>query len=67
MPTLTSNKYLMKWTQLADLPAPMFSAYSVVQDKKVYVAGGDSPVAIDDAKHQVYVYDINTDQWGQLP
>ena len=25
----------------------------------------DSPV--EDAKHQVYVYDINTEQWGQLP
>ena len=22
---------------------------------------------VDDAKHQVYVYNINTDQWGQLP
>ena len=54
----------MKWTQLADLPAPMYRAYAAVQDKKVYVAGGDSP--IDDALHQVYVYDINTDQWGQL-
>ena len=55
----------MKWTQLADLPAPMFAAYSVVQGNKVYIAGGYSPV--DDALHQVYVYDINTDQWGQLP
>ena len=25
----------------------------------------DSPV--EDAKHRVYVYDINTEQWGQLP
>ena len=65
MPTLTSGRYHIKWTQLADLPAPMFSAYTAVQDEKVYVAGGDSPV--DDAFHQVYVYDINTDQWGQLP
>ena len=36
-----------------------------VQDKKVYVTGGDSPV--EDVYHQVYVFDINTDQWGQLP
>jgi len=49
------------------MPTLTSNTYSVVQDKKVYVAGGDSPVAIDDAKHQVYVYDINTDQWGQLP
>ena len=30
-----------------------------------YVSGGHSPVV--NAKHQVYVYDSNTDQWGQLP
>jgi len=43
----------------------MYHPYVTVQDKKVYVAGGNSPV--DDAEHQVYVYDINTDHWGQLP
>ena len=32
--------------------------------RSTYVTG-DSPV--DDARHQVYVYNINTDQWGQLP
>ena len=65
MPTLTSGKYHIKCTQLADLPVPLYGAYAAVQDKKVYVAGGDTPV--EDAYHQVYVYDINTDQWGQLP
>ena len=65
MPALTSGRYHIKWTRLADLPAPFFSAYVVVQDKKVYVTGGDSP--IEDAMQQMYVYDINTDQWGQLP
>ncbi|XP_065908853.1 uncharacterized protein [Dysidea avara] len=65
MPALTSGRYHIKWTQLANLPAPMYYAYVTVQDKKVYVAGGNSPV--DDAEHQVYVYDINTDQWDQLP
>ena len=50
---------------MADLPAPLYHAYVAVQDKKVYVTGGNSP--IEDAIHQVYVYDINTDQWGQLP
>ena len=54
----------MKWTQLADLPAPLFDAYITVQCHKVYVIGS-SPDA--SAKHQVYVYDINTDQWDQLP
>ena len=65
MPTLTSGRYHIKWTQLADLPAPLNSAYAAVHDKKVYIAGGESPV--EDAVYQVYVYDINTDQWGQLP
>ena len=65
MPALTSGRYHIKWTQLADLPAPCCAAYVAVQDKKVYVTGGYGP--IEDAKHQVYVYDINTDQWGQLP
>ncbi|XP_065908240.1 uncharacterized protein [Dysidea avara] len=65
MPALTSGRYHIKWTQLANLPAQMCRAYVTVQDKKVYVAGGFSPV--DDAKHQVYVYDINTDHWDELP
>ena len=50
---------------MADLPVPLHDACVAVQDKKVYVTGGNSP--IEDAIHQVYVYDINTDQWGQLP
>jgi len=33
-------------------------AYVTVQDKKVYVAGGVSPVG--DAKHQVYIYDVRS-------
>ena len=65
MPALTSGRYHIKWTQLADLPVPLYDAYAAVQDKKVYTVGGGSPV--EDAEHQVYVYDINTDQWGQLP
>ena len=64
MPALTSGRYHIKWTQLADLPVPLFGACVAVQHHKIYVTG-DSPV--EDAKHQVYVYDINTDQWGQLP
>ena len=65
MPALTSGNYHLKWTQLANLPAPISGSCVTVQDKKVYVSGGDSPV--NDAKHQVYVYDINTDHWDQLP
>ena len=65
MPALTSGRYHIKWTQLADLPVPLFASYVAVQHHKIYAAGGDSPV--EDAPHQVYVYNINTDQWGQLP
>ena len=64
MPALTSGRYHIKWTQLADLPVQLFAAYVAIQQHKIYVTG-DSPV--EDAIHQVYVYDINTDQWGQLP
>ena len=65
MPALTSGRYHIKWTQLADLPVPLYGAYVAVQDKKVYTVAVDSLNA--GTKHQVYVYDINTDQWGQLP
>ena len=65
MPALTSGRYHIKWTQLANLPAPIYQARVTVQDKKVYVAGGNGPV--DDVIHQVYVYHVNTDHWDQLP
>ena len=65
MPALTSGRFHIKWTQLADLPIPLCDAYAAVQHHKIYVAGCDSPV--EDAAHHVYIYDINTDQWGQLP
>ena len=65
MPALTSGRYHIKCTQLADLPVPLYAAYVAVRHHKIYVTGCDSPV--EDAYHQVYVYDINTDQWGQLP
>ena len=65
MPALTSGRYHIKWTQLADLPAPLYGAYVTVQHHKIYVTGCGSQV--EDDYHQVYVYNINTDQWGQLP
>ena len=64
LPTVTSGRYHIKWTQLAALPAPLYCTYAIVQHHKIYVTA-QSPV--EDAIHQVYVYDINTDQWGQLP
>ena len=64
MPALTSGRYHIKWTRLADLPVPLYDVYVAVQHHKIYVTGA-SPV--EDAKHQVYIYNIATDQWGQLP
>ncbi|XP_065907606.1 uncharacterized protein [Dysidea avara] len=64
-PTLTSERYFVKWTKLNSFPSPVYGAHVIVQDKKVYVAGGDGPVY--NAIHQVYVYDINTDRWDRFP
>jgi len=52
----------MKWTQLT---APIFDAYVTIHGKKIFVAGGASPVAV--AQHEIYIYDINTNQWDWLP
>jgi len=50
---------------LADLPVPLYFAYVAVKDQTIYVAGHSSPV--DEALKQVYVYDITSDHWSQLP
>ena len=55
----TSSKYHIKLTQLADLPDAMYGAYIAVQDRKIYVSGGISPV--EDAQHQVFVYETDND------
>ena len=47
-----------------DLPVALYDVRSAVQHHKIYVTGC-SPV--EDAKHKVYVYDADIDQWGQLP
>ena len=65
MPTLTNGRYHIKWTQLADLPVPLCGPHVAIQYYKIYVTGGNS--SVDDAEYQVYMYNINTDQWGQLP
>ena len=64
MPALASGKCHIKWTQLADLPVPLFDAYVAVQFHKIYLTGYGP---VEDDRHQVYVYNINDDQWGQLP
>ena len=40
MPALISGRYHVKWTQLADLPAPLYDPYVAVQHHKIYVTGG---------------------------
>ena len=50
---------------MADLPVPLCDAFVAVQHHEIYVTAGYSPV--EDAKHQTYLYNINTDQWSQLP
>ena len=65
MPALTSGRCHIKWTQLVDFLLPLYGAYSAVQHHKIYVTGGDS--SIDTALNQEYVYNIDTNQWGQLP
>ena len=65
MPALTSSRYHIKWTQLAGLPVPLYDACVAVQCHKVYVTSDSSPIQL--TKFQVYVYDINFNQWDQLP
>jgi len=65
LPALTSGRYDVDWAELANIPAPMYDPYVTIQDKKIYVTGGTSPE--DSAFDQVYIYDINTDQWDQIP
>ena len=67
MPALTSGRYHIKWTQLADLPVPLCAARIAVQHHKIYVTGAIIPVDHEYALHQVFVYNTNTDKWGQLP
>ena len=50
---------------MADLPVPLYGVHVAVHQHKIFVTGHNSPVK--DAKRQVYVYNINTDHWGQLP
>ena len=61
---LTSGRYHIKWTRLADLPVPLHDAYVALKYHRLFVTGESSD---KDAFHQVYVYDTVTDQWGQLP
>ena len=60
-----SGRYHIKWTRLADIPAPVNATYVTVQDKHVYVCGGDS--SDYNGIYQVYVYEIDKDHWDQLP
>ena len=43
----------------------MYRANVTVQDRKIYVTGGVSTNV--NATHQVFVYEIDNNRWGQLP
>ena len=64
MPALTSGRYHIKWTQLADLPVPLSCVFAALHHHKIFVTGQS---LLEHAEHEVYVYDTNTDQWCQLP
>ena len=49
---------------MADLPVPLYGVSAAVLYHKIYVTGMSS---VEGAKHQVYVYNVDDDQWGQLP
>ena len=68
MPTHTSgmHRYHIKWTQLADLPAPLYGACVAVQDKKYIIV---SLVVIVELK-MLYIKCMSmmsVTNWGQLP
>jgi len=65
IPALRCGKYHIKWKKLTNLSAPLYNAYAVMQQNRIYVAGGYSPVDI--AMQTVYVYELHTDCWKQLP
>ena len=61
---LTSGRYHVKWTRLADLPVPLHDAYVTLKYPRLFVTGESSD---KNALHQVYVYNTATDQWSELP
>ncbi|XP_065905278.1 influenza virus NS1A-binding protein homolog B-like isoform X2 [Dysidea avara] len=65
IPALKSGKYYIKWKQLSNLPAPLYNAYTAIQQNRIYVTGGYSPA--EDAMQSVHVYDMSTDCWNKLP
>ena len=61
---LQSGHYHIKWTTCSDLPTPMYHAYVAVSNGTIYCTGHTPNV---ENEHEVYCYDIRTDQWKQLP
>ena len=64
MSALTSGRYHIKWTQLADLPVPLSCVLLALHSHKIYVTGQS---LLEHAEHEVFVYDIIIDEWDQLP
>ena len=54
-PMLASSKHYIKWTQLADLPVPLYYAHAIVQGSKIYVTGQSSEPGMD---YQVFCWTL---------
>ena len=50
----------LKWRRLTDLPRAMASPHSVIVDGTVYVAAGGG-------SRDIHKYDLQTEQWTELP
>ena len=61
---LQSGHYHIKWTTCSDLPTPMYDAYVAASNGTIYCTG---TTPNDDHQHEVYCYDIRSNQWKQLP
>ena len=61
---LQSGDYHIKWTTCSDLPTPMYDAYVAVSNGTIYCTG---TTPNEDNLHEMYCYNIRTDQWKQLP
>jgi len=53
-------KLRLKWEQLANMPETMMCPRSVLVDGAVYVTAGNG-------SHDIYKYDLETQQWTTLP
>ena len=61
---LESGHYHIKWTSCSNLPTPLYFVSVAVSGNNVYALGAGGP---DEDSHEVFRYDILTNQWDKLP